>query len=130
MHMTPHQTGNSTSEIPDMPGNLTLAELKAAVKAGEIDTVLVAGIDMQGRLMGKRFHAQFFVDGGWEETHCCNYLLAVDMEMNTVQGYKSSNWQTGYGDYVLKTDMSTLRRVPWCAAQRRHRQAFDHRYHP
>ena len=96
-----------------MPGNMTLSDLKAAVKAGEIDTVLVAGIDMQGRLMGKRFHAQFFVDGGWEETHCCNYLLAVDMEMNTVQGYKSSNWQTGYGDYILKTDMSTLRRVPW-----------------
>jgi glutamine synthetase len=96
-----------------MPGNMTLDELKAAVKAGEIDTVLVAGIDMQGRLMGKRFHAQFFVDGGWEETHCCNYLLAVDMEMTTVQGYKSSNWQTGYGDYILKTDMSTLRRVPW-----------------
>ncbi len=96
-----------------MPGNMTLSELKAAVKAGEIDTVLVAGIDMQGRLMGKRFHAQFFVDGGWEETHCCNYLLAVDMEMTTVQGYKSSNWQTGYGDYILKTDMSTLRRVPW-----------------
>jgi glutamine synthetase len=100
-------------EIPDMPGNMTLSDLKAAVKAGEIDTVLVAGIDMQGRLMGKRFHAQFFIDGGWEETHCCNYLLAVDMEMNTVQGYKSSNWQTGYGDYILKTDMSTLRRVPW-----------------
>ncbi|EKD60090.1 MAG: hypothetical protein ACD_54C00948G0007 [uncultured bacterium] len=96
-----------------MPGNMTLSDLKAAVKAGEIDTVLVAGIDMQGRLMGKRFHAQFFCDGGWEETHCCNYLLAVDMEMNTVQGYKSSNWQTGYGDYILKTDMSTLRRVPW-----------------
>ena len=96
-----------------MPGNMTLSDLKAAVKAGEIDTVLVAGIDMQGRLMGKRFHAQFFCDGGWEETHCCNYLLAVDMEMNTVQGYKSANWQTGYGDYILKTDMSTLRRVPW-----------------
>ena len=96
-----------------MPGNMTLSDLKAAVKAGEIDTVLVAGIDMQGRLMGKRFHAQFFIDGGWEETHCCNYLLAVDMEMNTVQGYKSANWQTGYGDYILKTDMSTLRRVPW-----------------
>ena len=96
-----------------MPGNMTLDELKAAVKAGEIDTVLVAGIDMQGRLMGKRFHAQFFVDGGWEETHCCNYLLTVDMEMNTVQGYKSSSWQTGYGDYVLKPDLSTLRRIPW-----------------
>jgi glutamine synthetase len=96
-----------------MPGNMTFEDLKAAVKRGDIDTVLVAGIDMQGRLMGKRFHAQFFVDGGWEETHCCNYLLTVDMEMTTVQGYKSSSWQTGYGDYVLKPDMTTLRPVPW-----------------
>jgi glutamine synthetase len=70
---------------------------------------------MQGRLIGKRFHAQFFVDSGWEETHCCNYLLAVDMEMNTVQGFKSANWESGYGDYILKTDMSTLRRIPWLA---------------
>jgi glutamine synthetase len=96
-----------------MPGNMTFDALKEAVRRGEIDTVLVAGIDMQGRLMGKRFHAQFFVDGGWEETHCCNYLLTVDMEMNTVQGYKSSSWQTGYGDYVLKPDMATLRPLPW-----------------
>ena len=96
-----------------MPGNLTLEDLKKAVKSGEIDTVVAAGIDMQGRLMGKRFHAQFFIDGGWEETHCCNYLLTVDMEMNTVQGYKSTSWQTGYGDYTLKPDMKTLRRLPW-----------------
>ena len=96
-----------------MPGNLTLEDLKKAVKSGEIDTVIAAGIDMQGRLMGKRFHAQFFVDGGWEETHCCNYLLTVDMEMNTVQGYKSTSWETGYGDYTLKPDMKTLRRLPW-----------------
>ncbi|MGV8953421.1 MAG: glutamine synthetase family protein [Cypionkella sp.] len=96
-----------------MPGNMTLEQLTAAVKSGEIDTVLVCGIDMQGRLMGKRFHAAFFVDGGWHETHCCNYLLTVDMEMNTVQGYASSSWQTGYGDYVLKPDMATLRRIPW-----------------
>ena len=96
-----------------MPGNMTLDALKDAVARGEIDTVLVAGIDMQGRLMGKRFHAQFFVDGGYEETHCCNYLLTVDMEMTTVQGYKSSSWQTGYGDYVLKPDLATLRPVPW-----------------
>jgi glutamine synthetase len=96
-----------------MPGNLTLEELKKAVKSGEIDTVITAGIDMQGRLMGKRFHAQFFVDGGYEETHCCNYLLTVDMEMNTVQGYKSTSWETGYGDYVLKPDLRTMRRLPW-----------------
>ena len=96
-----------------MPGNMTLDALKEAVSRGEIDTVLVAGIDMQGRLMGKRFHAAFFCDSGWYETHCCNYLLTVDMEMNTVQGYASSSWQTGYGDYVLKPDMTTLRLVPW-----------------
>ena len=96
-----------------MPGNLTLDALKEAVARGEIDTVLVAGIDMQGRLMGKRFHAAFFLESGHEETHCCNYLLAVDMDMTTVQGYRSSNWETGYGDYVLKPDMTTLRRVPW-----------------
>ena len=96
-----------------MPGNMTLHTLQDAVTRGEIDTVLVAGIDMQGRLMGKRFHADFFVNGGHEETHCCNYLLAVDMEMTTVPGYKTSSWETGYGDYVLKPDMTTLRRVPW-----------------
>ena len=96
-----------------MPGNMTFDALKEAVARGEIDTVLVAGIDMQGRLVGKRFHAAFFLESGHEETHCCNYLLAVDMDMTTVQGYRSANWQTGYGDYVLKPDMATLRRVPW-----------------
>ncbi len=96
-----------------MPGTLTLDALKTLVTKGEIDTVLVACIDMQGRLMGKRFHAAFFVDGGHKETHCCNYLLAVDMEMNTVPGYKSSSWEKGYGDYVLRPDMGTLRLIPW-----------------
>lgn len=96
-----------------MPGTLNLDTLKEAVAKGEIDTVLVCGIDMQGRLVGKRFLAQFFVEGGYKETHCCDYLLTVDMEMNTVQGYKSSSWQTGYGDYVLKPDLATLRLVPW-----------------
>ncbi|MCX7889674.1 MAG: glutamine synthetase family protein [Rhodobacteraceae bacterium] len=96
-----------------MPANLTFDELKKAVKAGEIDTVLTTVVDMQGRLMGKRFHAQHFIDSGHEETHGCDYLLAVDMEMTPVQGYKSTNWATGYGDYVHKPDLSTLRRVPW-----------------
>ena len=82
-----------------MAGNLTLDGLRKAVKAGEIDTVLVAGVDMQGRMMGKRFHAQFFVDGGYDETHCCNYLLATDMEMETVAGYRATSWQAGYGDF-------------------------------
>ncbi|MES2667981.1 MAG: glutamine synthetase family protein [Pseudomonadota bacterium] len=96
-----------------MPGNMTFAALKNAVADGTIDTVLVAAIDMQGRLMGKRFHAAFFVDSGYKETHCCNYLLAVDMEMTTVQGYKSAGWESGYGDYVLRPDMATLRPLPW-----------------
>ena len=96
-----------------MPANLTLDQLKAAAAAGEIDTVLTCVIDMQGRLMGKRFHVQHFLDAGYEETHGCDYLLAVDMEMTPVQGYKASNWKTGYGDYVHKPDLATLRRVPW-----------------
>ncbi len=114
-----------------MPGTMTLDALKEAVARGEIDTVLVAAIDMQGRLMGKRFHAAFFVNGGWQETHCCNYLLAVDMEMTTVQGYKSSNWQTGYGDYVMKPDMSTLRPMPWLPGTALVLcDLLDHHHHP
>lgn len=96
-----------------MPGNLTLEGLRAAVDRGEIDTVLVAAVDMQGRLMGKRFHARHFADHGWHETHCCNYLLAVDMEMTPVPGYASANWQRGYGDYAVRPDLATLRRIPW-----------------
>ncbi|HPE24055.1 glutamine synthetase family protein [Albidovulum sp.] len=96
-----------------MPANLTFDALKKAVASGEIDTVLVCIVDMQGRLMGKRFVAKHFVDGGHEETHCCNYLLALDVEMFTVPGYKSASWSRGYGDYIVKPDLSTLRRVPW-----------------
>ncbi|MCX7644068.1 MAG: glutamine synthetase family protein [Rhodobacteraceae bacterium] len=96
-----------------MPGNLSFAELKKAVAAGEIDTVLVCIVDMQGRLQGKRFHAVHFVERGYEETHCCNYLLATDLEMYTVQGYAATSWRKGYGDYVMKPDLATLRRIPW-----------------
>ncbi len=95
-----------------MPANLTFDALKAAVQSGEIDTVVVALVDMQGRLMGKRFHAAHFLENP-DETHCCNYLLATDMEMNTVPGYKSASWAAGYGDYVMKPDLATLRRLPW-----------------
>ncbi|NNE24728.1 MAG: glutamine synthetase [Rhizobiales bacterium] len=96
-----------------MAGKLTLDELRQAVADGSIDTVLAVQVDMQGRLMGKRFQAEFFVDGAWEETHSCNYLQATDMEMETVEGYKATSWQAGYGDYTMKPDMSTLRVVPW-----------------
>ncbi|MGB7204557.1 MAG: glutamine synthetase, partial [Anderseniella sp.] len=96
-----------------MPGLLTLAELKREVESGAIDTVIMAQTDMQGRLMGKRFHAQHFLDSGVNETHSCNYLLTVDMEMEPVPGYKSASWEQGYGDYMMKPDLSTLRRIPW-----------------
>ena len=96
-----------------MPANLTFDQLKDAVANGTIDTVLTCLVDMQGRLVGKRFHAAHFVAGGYEETHGCNYLLATDIELNTVQGYKATNWAAGYGDYVHKPDLTTLRMVPW-----------------
>jgi glutamine synthetase len=92
---------------------LTLAELKKEISAGKIDTVLACMVDMQGRLIGKRFHAQYFADGAYEETHGCNYLLGDDIEMEPVPGYKAVSWNKGYGDFVLKPDMATLRRIPW-----------------
>jgi glutamine synthetase len=98
-----------------MLGNLTMEELRAAAAAGEIDTVLVCMVDMQGRLMGKRLHAAHFLDHGHAETHCCNYLLATDLAMYTVGGYAATSWQAGYGDYTMRPDLATLRRVPWLA---------------
>lgn len=92
---------------------LTLKELRQVVSAGEIDTVVAAQVDMQGRLMGKRFQAEFFCEEAWAETHSCNYLLAVDMEMTPVEGYKAANWAAGYGDHVMRPDLTTLRRTPW-----------------
>ena len=96
-----------------MPGNLTLAKLKEMVAKGAIDTVLVCMVDMQGRLVGKRFQAEFFVDSAQDETHACNYLLANDLDMEPVPGYEAANWAQGYGDFVLKPDLSTLRLTPW-----------------
>jgi len=96
-----------------MPKTLSFDELKARVADGSIDTVLACFIDMQGRLMGKRFHAVNFVETSYEETHCCNYLLATDLEMSTPEGYASSSWEAGYGDYVMKPDLATIRPLPW-----------------
>lgn len=92
---------------------LTFEALSGQVATGVVDTVLVCFADMQGRLMGKRFHAGHFVGGAWEETHCCNYLLATDLKMATPDGYASTSWESGYGDYVMKPDLDTLRPVPW-----------------
>ncbi|MEV8535865.1 glutamine synthetase family protein [Streptomyces sp. NPDC051211] len=89
-------------------------ELRALVAGGEIDTVVLAFPDMQGRLQGKRFAAQFFLDEVMGHgTEGCNYLLAVDTDMNTVDGYEMSSWDRGYGDFAMHPDLATLRRVPW-----------------
>lgn len=96
-----------------MGGLLTLEDLEQAVAEGAIDTVLVAQVDMQGRLMGKRFQAEFFLQSGRHETHSCNYLLATDLEMETVPGYRATSWASGYGDYTMRPDLSTLRLTPW-----------------
>jgi glutamine synthetase len=96
------------------PGLLSLEELEALVGAGEIDTVIVAFTDMQGRLSGKRISARLFVeDTAAHGAECCNYLLAVDVDMNTVDGYAMSSWEAGYGDMVMTPDFSTLRLLPW-----------------
>ena len=95
-------------------GRLDLEALRSEVEAGRIDTVLIAMTDMQGRLQGKRLTATHFLDEVVEhDAEGCNYLLAVDVEMNTVEGYAMSSWERGYGDFVFKPDMDTLRRVPW-----------------
>ena len=92
---------------------MTFEEIKLKISKQEIDTVLVCMVDMQGRLMGKRFHSEAFLEIAEDETHCCNYLLATDLEMATPDGYASTSWSTGYGDYVMKPDLGTLRPVPW-----------------
>ena len=94
---------------------LTLDELRADPS---VDTVIMAFTDMQGRLLGKRLHRDFFfeqVDHG-HGTEGCNYLLALDMEMEPVPGYEIASWERGYGDFELVPDLATLRRIPWLEA--------------
>lgn len=93
---------------------LTLEKLKALVADGTIDTVVVAMTDMQGRLTGKRIHGQYFLDEVVKHgTEGCNYLLAVDVDMNTVSGYEMSSWERGYSDFALIPDLNTLRLISW-----------------
>ena len=96
-----------------MTDHPALEPLGSKVSAGQIDTVVACIPDMQGRLMGKRFHASHFVRSAWEETHCCNYLVATDLEMHPVDGYASTSWAAGYGDYVMRPDLTTIRYPPW-----------------
>jgi len=94
---------------------MTLKELTAEIESGAIDTIVVAFTDMQGRLMGKRVQGQFFLEGEVAErgVEGCNYLLALDMEMDPIPGYSIANWERGYGDFLLQPDLDTLRPTPW-----------------
>lgn len=95
-------------------GYLSLAQLKSAVEAGEVDTVTMAMVDMQGRLQGKRLTAEHFLnDIADAHAEGCNYQLAVDVEMTPVPGYRHASWSTGYGDFSFVPDLSTLRWMPW-----------------
>jgi glutamine synthetase len=97
---------------------LSLEELRADVASGAIDTVVVAFTDMQGRLLGKRLHGEFFVEEAvaGHPIEGCNYLLALEMEMDPVPGYELASWERGYGDFALRPDLATLRRIPWLDA--------------
>jgi glutamine synthetase len=93
---------------------ISLDELRSDVESGAIDTIVVAFTDMQGRLMGKRLHAEFFLEEAVEHgVEGCNYLLALEMEMDPVPGYALASWEQGYGDFRLEPDLETLRRIPW-----------------
>ena len=100
-------------------GMLQAAELTQLISRGEIDTVLVAFPDLQGRLVGKRVTGHYWrdqMDAGSEPIHACNYLLAVDTEMNVLPGFAYANWEQGYGDVAMRPDLATIRRVPWLDA--------------
>ncbi len=93
---------------------LSLDQLRSEAQVGAIDTVVAAFTDMQGRLMGKRITASFFLDDvAAHGIEGCNYLLALDMEMDPVPGYELANWEGGYGDFAIVPDLATMRRIPW-----------------
>ena len=102
---------------PTRRGKLSVEELRVEIASGQVDTVVVAFTDMQGRLQGKRMHADFFLESVLGHgTEGCNYLLAVDVDMNTVGGYAISSWEGGYGDMEFVLDLTTLRWIPWLPA--------------
>src|SRR5437588_636579 len=108
---------HAVSERPDPPGMLSREDLAIAVREGEIDTVLTVFPDLYGRLVGKRHTGRYFVDHVAEEgMHVCDYLLACDMEMDPVPGYRLASWEQGYGDFGCLPDFSTLRRAAWLPA--------------
>jgi glutamine synthetase len=116
--LTPDDSSKTDEPRPGGPGGdagmLSLDDLRSEAEDGAIDTVVTAFTDMQGRLFGKRIQVDYFTDevvGHGVEG--CNYLLALDMEMDPLPGYEMANWESGYGDFGIVPDMQTLRRVPW-----------------
>ena len=97
-------------------GMLSVKQLEELADAGEVDTVLCMFTDLQGRFMGKRVVPHFRSRRSWEKACACLYLLAIDMEMEPLPGYQYASWETGYGDFRMVPDMSTLR---WCPGSRR-----------
>src|SRR5215510_11056768 len=99
---------------PDRVRGMNLQELRGQIRAGVVDTVIVALPDPFGRLVGKRFRAEVFLDSVLKHgTHGCNYLLTVNMEMDPLEGFKVANWEAGFGDFTLRPDLSTIRGLPW-----------------
>src|SRR4030081_3249795 len=97
-------------------GMLSLEVLQAEAEAATIDTVVQAFTDVPGRLEGKRIEVSYFLDQVVDHgVEGCNYLLALDMEMDPVPGYELFNWEKGYGDFGIAPDLATLRRIPWLA---------------
>src|SRR6476660_2015478 len=93
---------------------MDLQTLRGRIEEGEIDTVIVAFPDVFGRLIGKRFTGQFFLESVADHgTHACNYLLTVDIEMEPMEGFKLANWEKGFGDFEMRPDLATLRLIPW-----------------
>ncbi len=109
--------GEHVSEpMSDRPGSahINLERLRTMVRDGQVDTLIVAITDMQGRLMGKRVQAEAFLNGVIDHgAHFCTYLLGTDMEMNTPEGYALMNWATGYGDWIAHPVWDSLRVIPW-----------------
>ncbi len=98
----------------NVTGKISVEELRQRIADGKVETIIMAFIDHYGRLMGKRFDAEFFLESGLDQgTHACNYLLTTDMEMEPVGGYAFANWEMGYGDFHLIPDLNTLRIASW-----------------
>src|SRR5947199_8435664 len=107
------ERANGQSRRQEKTAKITLEELVRQTKAGEVDTVIIAIADLQGRLMGKRLTGPYFLDHVDEGLHACDYLLAMDVDNEPLPGFKFTNWGSGYGDMHGHPDLSTIRRLPW-----------------